>query len=242
MNDSTAGDSLEGFVGKWRARWPEWRVAEVFVPEAQREKTVAWFALRQELANAAWDGADARPGEAKLAWWSEELAGWSQGRRRHPLGLALQRLPVPWPVLAASLPALRASRERPLDADEAIASVEPYARAVGRIAASVFASRTPAPTQGIVFGLLGERLLQGGDAAVPLQLQARCGGPGPGALRAWAAELLQRWPLPYDGTPQGRVHAAMVRNRLQRVARGRPHDQPAPAWSALLVAWRAARG
>jgi hypothetical protein len=34
----------------------------------------------------------------------------------------------------------------------------------------------------------------------------------------------------------------MVRNRLQRIARGRAHDQPAPAWSALLVAWRAARG
>lgn len=234
-------EALAGFTGKWRARWPEWRVAEVFVPTEQRERAVAWFALRQELADAAWGGSDPRPGEAKLAWWSEELSGWSQGRRRHPLGLALQRLPVPWTVLAASLPALQASRDRPADADEALAAVEPYARAVGRIAASVFASCTPAPTPGIVAGVLAERLLQGGEAAVPLAFLARHAN-GADALRAWAAELLQRWPLPYDGTPHGRVHASLVRLRLARVAAGGAFERPAPAWRALFAAWRAARG
>jgi hypothetical protein len=216
-------------------------VAEVFVPVEHRDRAVAWFALRQELADGAGGGSDPRPGEAKLAWWSEELSGWAQGRRRHPLGLPLQRLPVPWTVLAASLPALQASRDRPADAEEALVAVEPYARAVGRIAASVFASRTPAPTPGIVAGVLAERLLQGGEAAVPLAFLARH-GDGAAALRAWATELLQRWPLPYDGTRHGRVHAALVRLRLQRVTAGRAHDRPAPAWRALLAAWRAARG
>lgn len=239
-DDAVASESFDGFTRKWRARWPEWRVAEVFVPEAQRERAVAWFALRQELTDAAWGGTDPRPGEAKLAWWSEELAGWSQGRRRHPLGLALQRLPVPWPVLAASLPALRASRDRPADADEAIVAIEPFARAIGRIAASVFASRAPAPTQGIVIGLLGERLLLGDQASVPLQVLARARENA--SLQAWAGDLLQRWPLPYDGTAHGRVHAALVRARLQRVAAGHAHDRPAPTWKALLAAWRAARG
>ena len=28
-------DALQGFLDKWRAQWPEWAVAEVFVPEAQ---------------------------------------------------------------------------------------------------------------------------------------------------------------------------------------------------------------
>ena len=55
-------DSLAGFTEKWRARWPEWRVAEVFVPVEQRERAIAWFALRQELADAAWGGNDPRPG------------------------------------------------------------------------------------------------------------------------------------------------------------------------------------
>src|SRR5690606_14891514 len=79
--------SLEAFLDKWRARWPEWRIAEVFVPAPRRPATLAWLGLRQELADAAWGGADPRPGAAKLAWWSDELRGWASGRRRHPLGL-----------------------------------------------------------------------------------------------------------------------------------------------------------
>lgn len=87
--------ALQDFAGKWRARWPEWSVAEVFVPRAQRGVAVAWAALQQELTDAAWGGTDALPGEAKLGWWMEELQGWRQGRRRHPLGLALQRQDAP---------------------------------------------------------------------------------------------------------------------------------------------------
>ena len=102
-------DALQGFLGKWEAQWPEWRVAEAFVPAAQRQRAQAWFALREELAEAAWGGEDSRPGEAKLGWWAEELDGWSRGLRRHPLGLTLQKLPAPWGNLAACLPALRAS-------------------------------------------------------------------------------------------------------------------------------------
>ena len=107
MSDQAA---LEAFLDKWRARWPEWRSAEVFVPAPQRAATLAWLALRQELADAAWDGADPRPGAAKLAWWGDELNGWANGRRRHPLGMALQRIPAPWDALASSLPALGVSQ------------------------------------------------------------------------------------------------------------------------------------
>ena len=99
-------DALQGFLGKWQAQWPEWRVAEVFVPEAHRARAQAWFALRDELGDAAWGGDDPRPGDAKLGWWAEELDGWSRGARRHPLGLSLQKVPAPWDSLAACLPAL----------------------------------------------------------------------------------------------------------------------------------------
>src|SRR5512141_2186426 len=92
--------SASAFADKWRQRWPEWRIAEVFIAPAQRELAIAWFALRQELLDAAWAGSDPRPGEAKLAWWAEELDGWSRGRRRHPLGLTLQRHAAPWSQLA----------------------------------------------------------------------------------------------------------------------------------------------
>src|SRR5688572_15525503 len=114
-------EALGNFTDKWRARWPEWSVAEVFVPGDQRETVLAWMSLLQELTDAAWGGSDPRPGEAKLGWWLEELQGWSRGIRRHPLGQVVQKLPVPWPRLAGSLPQLRDSRERPVDRQEAYA-------------------------------------------------------------------------------------------------------------------------
>ena len=55
------------FIAKWREHWPEWSVAETFVPEEQREVAAAWFALRHELTEAAWGGGDPRPGEATAA-------------------------------------------------------------------------------------------------------------------------------------------------------------------------------
>ena len=96
-------DALQGFLGKWRARWPEWAIAETFIPEAQREVAQAWLALREEISEAAWGGQDPRPGDAKLGWWTEELMGWSRGARRHPLGQVLQKRAAPWAELASAL-------------------------------------------------------------------------------------------------------------------------------------------
>jgi hypothetical protein len=236
MNDQAP----DHFIDKWRARWPEWHVAQVFVPHAQRATAPAWFALRQELTDAAWGGTDPRPGEAKLAWWAEELIGWTQGRRRHPLGAELQRLPAPWALLAECLPALRASRERPADAAEAVAVLEPFAEGISGVAAALFEADLPAPSTGVVLGLLAEHALLAGEQAVPLQALAR-GDSGEGLLRSWSRELLRQWPLPREGSRAGRVYAALVRHRLQRLADGVPLGTPAPAWSALLPAWRAAR-
>jgi hypothetical protein len=239
---NASDDAVASFMGKWRERWPEWRVAEVFVAPPERERAVAWFALRQELTDAAWGGSDARPGEAKLAWWAEELQGWAEGRRRHPLGALLQRAPAPWALLASCLPALLASRERAVDADQAIAAVEPFAEAVAGIAATLFVSHTPAPSRNAAIGLLAEQLLVQGDAAAPLLVRARLGetvGPE-GFARAWATELLARWPTPYDGARPGRIHAALLQGRLRHYATaGRMH--PLSRWRTLWAAWSAAR-
>jgi hypothetical protein len=241
VND--AQQSIAMFLDKWHARWPEWSVAAVFVPRAQRELAAAWFALRNELADAAWTGQDPRPGEAKLAWWAEELQGWEQGRRRHPLGIALQRQRASWISLAASLPALLGSRERAKDAQEAVAILEPFAEAVAGISASLFTgASTPAPARSVVIGLLAERVLTGEDAAVPLQVLAGLPGQAPqAAARAWGRELLGRWPPPHEGAAPGRIHAAMVRERLRRYAAGDGPSRPLSNWRALFTAWRAAR-
>lgn len=227
MSDTEA---LGGFVAKWQARWPEWVAAEPFIAAEHRERARAWFALRDELLDAAWSGEDARPGDAKLGWWAEELDGWSRGARRHPLGSVLQKVPAPWSNLAACLPALRASRERPHDLDDALFALEPYAEALAGIAQHLFATEVPAPSRNVVVSLLAERVVRFPDASTPL---------GDVDARGWARGLLDQWPPPGDGTRPGRIHAAIVRARLQRYASGR--DPVLPRLAALPVAWRAAR-
>ncbi|ALN57171.1 hypothetical protein GLE_1819 [Lysobacter enzymogenes] len=234
--------ALQDFAGKWRARWPEWSVAEVFVPRAQRGVAVAWAALQQELTDAAWGGTDALPGEAKLGWWMEELQGWRQGRRRHPLGLALQRQDAPWAALAASLPGLRDSRERPGDRGEAFDGLLPLAQACAAIDVSLF---DPVPGQlpetavpAIQSSLLEARLVLQGDAAVPLSVVARAmARPGEGAAVEWSRELLAQWPERFGATVPRRLWTALAHTRLQRGDAARPLSP----WTALLAAWRGAR-
>ena len=238
MSDAEA---LAGFVAKWRERWPEWRIAEVFVPQAQRETCVAWFALQQELTDAAWGGSDPLPGEAKLGWWAEELQGWSQGRRRHPLGLVLQRIPAPWLQLATCVPALIASREVAANRDQAMDLLTPVAQAIRAIDQAVFDAATD--TEAANADLLAMQLLVQGDAAAPLQLRARLAdAEGEAIARAWAGDLLETWPsMPSGGRPP-RIRQALLRERLRRFAAGRARLQPLPALATLRIAWGAARG
>lgn len=243
MTDSPAVSGLDNFIDKWRARWPEWRVAEVFVPRDERDLTLAWFALRQELTDAAWGGSDPQPGEAKLAWWAEELDGWEQGRRRHPLGQVLQRQPVPWSLLASCLPALLASREPAQDTARAIQVLEPFGEGVAGVAAILYRSDTPAPARSVIVGLLAERLLTHGAAGAPRDIQAQLGDAADPLVvaRAWASALLQSWPPAHNGASAGRIRAALLRGRLQGFASGRQTSVPMPYWRALGTAWRAAR-
>jgi hypothetical protein len=226
-------EALDSFLDKWRARWPEWAVAQAFVPLQQRNVALAWAALLQELTDAAWGGSDARPGEAKLAWWMEELQGWSRGLRRHPLGIALQKQPAPWTALGTAIPSLRASRERPRDRDEAFAAIAPFAEAVAGIESVLFEARA-AGIPAIRMGLLQARLAHTGEAAVPMSVIARAGEGT--ATRAWGAELLEHWPQGEASRPR-RVWNALARQRLRRG----DASLPLPPWSALWTSWRGAR-
>jgi len=242
MSAANAPD-VEPALQKWRTSWPEWPLAEPFVAPLHRQRAVAWFALRHELLNAAWHGTDPRPGDAKLAWWAEELHGWAKGARRHPLGHVLQREPAAWNALAASLPALIATRERTGTTDEAFDLLEPFAESVAGIAATLFGGGSPAPARSVVVGLLAERVLTAGDASVPLQFIAHAGDAATplAASRAWATALLERWPAPHEGAIPGRLHAALLRERLRRFAAGSMPTATLPAWRALLTAWQTAR-
>ncbi len=245
--DGASGDALDSFLDKFRARWPEWAVVQVFVPQPQREVVLAWATLLQELTDAAWGGSDPRPGEAKLAWWAEELRGWTLGARRHPLGIALQKLPAPWLTLATALPYLRESRERPRDRDDAYSSLRPFAHAVSAIESALFAGAeshraaigsSDLDEQAeltVTAGLLYSRLAHVGEAAAPLTTLARADGQT--VASAWAAELLKGWPPAAAATRPRRVWSALARQRLRRGDAA----LPLPPWSAVLAAWRGAR-
>lgn len=220
------GGELQAFCDKARAHWPEWGVAEVFLPVAQRAPAQAWLALRGELLEAAWGGEDPTPGAAKLAWWAEELSGWARGARRHPLGLALQKLPVDWTLLAAGIPALRASRSPEGDRAAALAGLAPFAEAIARVSAGLFPGSSPASVPAMADALLAEWVLHLPERGVP-------------AAGTDLPSLLALAPL-RAGARVERIQSALVRGRLRRLARGQAG--PLPPWAALLAAWRAARG
>jgi len=227
------------FVDKHRARWPEWEIAAVYLPPAQRAPVAAWLALLQELGDAAWGGEDPTPGQAKLAWWQEELQGWAAGRRRHPLGQVLVRDAIPWAALAAGLPSLAGSRERPADSTGAIATPGPFVVAAAGVEAALLGVEAAAASSGdLASAMLSERLLHHRAQAVPLQLQAQFGAT---AAAAWASALLASWPR---GTPVARarrLQAMLQRARLRQLASGAATPVPLSRWATLWRGWRAAR-
>lgn len=234
MHDPAAdGADTAAFVAKWRGAWPEWALAEVFLPAAQRALVDAWQALQFEWQEAAWGGVDARPGEAKLAWWSEELDGWSKGRRRHPLGAVLLRQPAPWREIAAALPTLLATRARPANGDDAWQSLASLASAVAQVEAALFGHADD--SRAVAACWLQSRLARHPANAVPVESDAM---PATDAGRTWATALLAGWP-PAHGVRGARgIALALARRRL---ARG-DASAPLSPWAALWAGWRGARG
>ncbi len=231
MSDLDA--ALEDFLGKWRGRWPEWRIAQVFVAESERATAEAWFALLQEWTDAAWAGDDPTPGFAKLAWWQEELQGWAKGLRRHPLGRVLQKQPAPWASLAAALASLQAVRE-PLRAwaspQPLMVQLQPLADAIADCERAFFSSdvESGGESGGDTFLLLAAHALWHRDqAAEAAQAQA------------WARQLATTAPQRAGSRPR-RIHDALSHARLRRVAAAGEVSALSPG-VALWRSWRAAR-
>lgn len=217
-------DTADAFVAKWRARWPEWALSQVFVPTAQRDGWAAWFALVDELLEAAWAHADPRPGEAKLGWWAQELQGWAAGARRHPLGRVLPLGHPAWTRLAAALPALATARNAA--SPDALRAVLPaVADALGAVDALLAPSTPPGTQAGWMAWLVVRRMAIG--AVDPASAPA--GGPPPADPHATRAAHASR---SASDLWRAIAHARMRRGDASR---------PLPPWRALLTAWRTAR-
>ena len=217
-------EAAEDFTAKWRRCWPEWDIAEAFVPADEREQALAWLSLQNELVESAWGGEDPTPGLAKLAWWHEELEGWGKGARRHPLGAALQRMPAPWTGLARALSALPSTRGQ--DAATAEPALAGLSKAMDDCEAALGgqgAAQASVPATGAnALALLASRAILTGS-------------------REDAAWLLERWPRQAGGSRAGRLHRALLRARLAALASGR-QTQPLSGWRVLGASWRAVRG
>lgn len=227
--DVDVRDGAASFVDKWRGHWPEWEFGMVFVPAAQRPVAEAWLSLLNELAVAAWGGGDPTPGLAKLAWWQEELGGWSKGARRHPLGALLQPRPAPWLQLGRALPDLRALRGDGVDdlvgpAADAVSSA-PAAAPPGD-AGTAFAAAVAA-CEAVLFD---GRADDDGVAAVLQSIRDERT-----LMRDTTTQPVGAAPPPRPGCRVRGVQAALVAARLAR-----PGVAVSPL-RALASAWRGAR-
>ncbi len=235
MTDTTA---LDSFLDKWRTRWPEWRVVEVFVPEAQRALAVAWFALLQEFTDAMNIAGDPLPADAKLAWWGEELRDWQQQRSRHPLGRLLEPHRAPWFELAEVLPALRRMRETPGTEAEAFEIALPLADAIAAVERVLFAfPQANGWSDALAAQLLAARLEGGGTAAIPLQ----SGHQQALSQADWTARLLDHWSVRAAGPLPRRLASALARSQLQRFKASAAAVATLSPPRALWLGWRAAR-
>lgn len=236
MTDSTA---LDSFLGKWRTRWPEWRVVEVFVPATQRQLAVAWFALLQEFTDAMNIAGDPLPADAKLAWWGEELRDWSRQRSRHPLGRVLEPHRTPWFELAETLPVLIRLREPPQDPAAAFERVRPLATAIADVESALFGSSAGEQrlVQAISAQWLAIRLDEAGDAAVPVH----SGNHAEPSQRGWSQQLLEQWPVRNGGAIPRRLWSALARSRSQRFTAAGEGYAPLSPVRALWLGWCMAR-
>ncbi len=205
-------EALAATLADWRARWPEWQVAENFIAGESRDAAIAWFMLLGELAHAAWGGSDPTPGLAKLGWWQEELRGWAKGMRRHPLGLELQKQAVAWPAFADSLGVLRERELGNVDEQAAVAALQPFLSAIRQVERQLFgeAARDGDPLQ-----LLRSLRIASGLPVVAAKVER--GGPRPRRL--------------FDALAMARASAARKGDAIVL-----------SRWRILILAWRAARG
>lgn len=234
--------------------------AEVFCVRLQRARFALWGALLFELREAAFELSDARPTEAKCAWWADEALRCAQDAPRHPLTQALAAPQLAWNAIARGMIAMaQADGSRPANRDAAMAGVAPLAEGIATVESGLFESVQAVnadvkdASRAVAVHLLGERLRTGIVAAdggrVPLSLLARhaiassilAHPQGTPAVRDWAAELAAALPAHLGGSPLYRRSRAAFDGWFLNARAAGNDRQAVPALRALRLAWRSAR-
>jgi hypothetical protein len=243
------------YVARWLARDPARELMQLFTPPHQRRLAALWGALQLQLDEAAFELSEASVAQAKLAWWSQELADGARGAGRHPLVREWFGQPAAATVPAAAWtglvqPALQLAQERPTprDLDELLQRHASYGAALAQVETALFGAACD-PLSPVVERLA--RQLDGPERAppwVPLQLLARhqvgrddLAAPGVArALRRDLAAALLPLLAADGGAAPRRMQRALDGWRLRHWSSGAGSAGPRPL-RRLWLLWRAAR-
>ena len=229
MGPVRVNDVQQIALQKWRDRWPQWAIADVFIAPAQRLTAQAWFSVLME-----WEDLLNQPSEQpiiaiKLDWWQHELAQWATQRSSHPIAPLLMGLDAPWQLLAETLSDLTALASVPSTLAQAEASLARVLDAMVAVEMRLFP---------------GEK---GCDRRLLLLhwLEARCrfGTAAAGmSVATWRRVLLDAWPdAPQSERPR-RLLSTLTRQRLQRAIRSEDgaHPRTDGRLHLLWSCWRSA--
>ena len=188
---------------KWWERWPEWTIAEVFLPAPQRLIAVAWFSVLMEWEDLLDQRRERNIVSARLRWWQDELAQWSEQHTSHPLAPLLAAIDAPWKQLAHGLSDLEAIHTVPPSFALARMAIARLLDAIVAIEMRLFPGECPCDP----------------DALLLHWLAARCGGGEEGipegmSMDGWRLALLHAWPERPPGGRARRLLSALARKRF----------------------------
>lgn len=256
--------SLQAQIHKLESRRPEVALQAIFLPAAQRDRIVLWYALQDEIEEACFELSEPFIAQTKLGWWAEELERGARGEGRHPLVQAFFDLPSARAAEAAlwrSLPCAAlelVERElAPGSVEQALAALRPLATALDQLERALFGGDSAESLIAIELLLRRQQRAQIGhhaQARLPRNLLARH-GLAPAHLterdkreqraafvRDFAGELLALQPRNRSCSARPRaLQSTVLVWQLNRLTQ---HGVPsAPRGFGLMLAlWRAARG
>lgn len=196
---------LQSYLDSWRRDWPEWSIAERFIPQSLRTVAQAWFAVQQQWEGLLPAASESMATAAKQAWWKHEIDNWQQGQALHPLGSVLCVITAPWAQLATTMTCLQTLQCTSADVRHGYQELWAMIHALATIDNHLFGRTVSSDPQALLIQWLDARRRRGGAGASP---------PGQTADQ-WRQQLLTMWPNKPSLARPRRIWLALIRRRIQ---------------------------
>ena len=210
---------------KWWERWPEWAIADVFLAPSQRSIAVAWFSVLMEWEDLLDQRRERTVVAARLRWWKDELAQWSEQHTSHPLATLLAPIDAPWKQLAHALCDLDALHAVPPSFALARTAIARLLDAMVAIELRLFPADCPSDRDVLLLHWLAARC-GGGEEGVPEGM----------SMDGWRLALLHAWPETTQGGRARRLFSALARSRFASTVQ--PGHSVSSVTGRIRVLWR----